>query len=85
MIQYAVTEVWHKDKWITTYGPIVTSGGSPATYSTVITNTYYEGGPELPATGSAARHMYVLCGAGIMLGTLVYGIGSRRKRERRME
>ena len=85
VIQYSVTEVWEKERWTTTYGDIVTSGGSPPTYSTVITNTYYSGGPELPATGSAARLIYILCGAGIMLATLVYGIGSRRKRERRFQ
>ena len=50
-----------------------------------LSNTYHAGGPELPSTGSAARLLYVLCGSGIMLGTLVYGIGARRKRERRNE
>ena len=55
------------------------------TYHVTFTNTYHTGGPELPSTGSAARLLYVLCGSGIMLGTLVYGIGSRRKRERRTE
>ena len=85
IIQYSVEEVWEKERWSTTYGEIVTSGGSPPVYSTTITNTYHPGGPELPSTGSAARLMYVLCGFGIMLGSLVYGIGSRRKRERRMK
>jgi len=84
VIQYTVDEVWEKPKWSTTYGEIRVSSGSPPTYSTVITNTYHPGGPELPSTGSAARLMYVLCGIGIMLGSLVYGIGSRCKRERRM-
>lgn len=41
------------------------------------------GGAELPATGSYARMMYTLGGWGIMLASLVYGFGSRRKRERR--
>ena len=85
VIVYTVDEVWEKERWSTTYGPIHTSAGNPATYSTTITNHYYMGGPELPSTGSAARLMYVLCGSAIMLGSLVYGIGSRRKRERRME
>ena len=85
VIQYTVDEVWEKPKWSTAYGEIRSSGGSPPTYSTVITNTYHPGGPELPSTGSYARLMYVLCGTGIMLGSLVYGIGSRRKRERRMK
>ena len=85
VIQYTVDENWEKLRWSTSYGEIQASGGSPPTYSTVITNTYYAGGPELPSTGSAARLMYVLCGFGIMLGSLVYGIGSRRKRERRFE
>ena len=85
VIQYTVDEVWEQAKWSTTYGEIQVSDSSPPTYSTVITNTYHPGGPELPSTGSPARLMYVLCGTGIMLGTLVYGIGSRRKRERRMK
>ena len=85
VIQYTVDEVWEKEKWSSAYGEIQSSGGDPPTYSTVITNTYHPGGPELPSTGSAARLMYVLCGTGIMLGSLVYGIGSRRKRERRIK
>ncbi len=85
VIQYTVDEVWAKEKWSTTYGEIIASGGSPPAYSTMITNTYHPGGPELPSTGSPARLMYVLCGVGIMLGSLIYGIGSRRKRERRMK
>ena len=85
VIVYTVDEVWEKERWSTTYGPIHTSAGNPATYSTTITNHYYMGGPELPSTGSAARLMYVLCGCAIMLGSLVYGIVLRRKRERRME
>ena len=85
VIRYTVEEVWSKEKWKTSYGEIQVSGESPPTYSTVITNTYHPGGPELPTTGSAARPMYVLCGSAIMLGSLVYGIGSRRKRERRMK
>ena len=85
VITYTVDEIWEKENWSTTYGEIQTSEGSPPTYATVITNTYRTGGPELPSTGSAARLMYVLCGLSMMLGSLVYGIGSRRKRERRMQ
>ncbi len=85
VIVYTVDEVWEKERWTSAYGPVLSSGSSPPVYSTTITNTYYAGGPELPSTGSAARLMYVLCGTGIMLGSLVYGIGSRRKRERRMK
>ena len=85
VIQYTVTEVWERERWTTSYGEVIASDGSPPTYSTVITNTYYAGGPMLPSTGSAARLLHVLCGSGIMLGSLVYGIGSRRKRERRIQ
>ena len=83
IIQYTVTEIWENDRWTTDYGQVVTSDGTPPVYSVTIINTYHPGGPELPATGSAARLMYVLCGAAIMLGTLVYAIGLRRKQERR--
>ena len=85
VIRYTVTEDWKKERWATTYGEILVSDGSPPIYSTVITNTYHPGGPELPATGSAARLLFILCGSCIILGTLVYGIESRRKRERRVQ
>ena len=85
VIQYTVDEVWEKAKWSTSYGDVQVMNGSPPTYSVVITNTYHPGGPELPSTGSPARLMYVLYGTGIMLASLVYGIWSRRKRERRMK
>jgi len=85
VIAYTVDEVWEKAKWTTSYGEMIATDGSPPTYSTLITNTYHPGGPELPSTGSPARLMYVLCGSAIILGTLAYGIGSRRKRERRMK
>ena len=85
VIRYSVMEVWEKERWTTTYGEIITSDGSPPVYSTTIVNTYQAGGPELPSTGSAARLMYMLCGASIMFGSLVYGIASRRKHERRYQ
>ena len=85
VIQYTVEEVWEKERWATTYGEITTKDGTPPTYSVTITNTYHAGGPELPSTGSAVRMIYVLCGSTIIMGSLVYGIGSRRKRERRMK
>ena len=85
VISYTVEEVWHRDNWTVTVGPIVSSGGKIPTYSVTLTNTYSLGGPILPSTGSYARLMYILCGGGIMLASLVYGIGSRRKRERRMK
>ena len=85
VIVYTVEENWEREKWTTSYGPIETHAGSPPTYSTVIRNTYHLGGPMLPSTGSAARMLYVLCGGSMMLGSLLIGIGSRRKRERRMK
>lgn len=86
VITYSVVEIWENPEWITRYGEIVTTGGSPPTYSTTITNGYIHGvgGPQLPSTGTAARLLYILCGGGIMLTSLVYGIISRRKRERRV-
>ena len=86
VIVYTVEESWQTDFWLADYGPIVVNSGSPPTYSTDITNTHISaGGPELPTTGSAARMLFVLCGASIMLASLVYGFASRRKRERRMK
>ena len=85
VIRYTVTEVWGQSNWETIYGGIETTNGSPPTYSVLITNAYHPGGPMLPSTGSAARLLYVLCGSGIILSTLIFGILSRRKRERRMK
>lgn len=84
VIDYTVIEVNGKSRWIVSYGDVTTIGGSPPNYSVTVTNTYRVGGPQLPTTGSSARMMYMLCGAGIMLGTLIYGIWFRRKLERRV-
>ena len=85
-IHYTVKEVklWGVAKpgdWLASYGPVTESGG---TYSTTVTNSYFDGvsGPELPATGTAARLMYILCGGSIMLASLVYGIIIRYKRRK---
>ena len=85
VIQYAVAENWSRDSWKTVYGEIVIHNGDPPTYSQSITNQYIPGGPLLPSTGSAARLLFVLCGATIMLASLVYGLLDRRKRERRTD
>lgn len=84
-ITYTAEEIWFSDDWIPSYGAIASSGGSIPSYSLIITNTFRTGGPELPATGTAARMLYILCGTSIVLGSLVYGIVSRRKRERRTQ
>ena len=85
VIVYTIEENWSQSGWSTIYGEVIATDTSPPEYSTTVTNKYDPGGPMLPSTGSASRMMYVLCGSGIMLGSLVYGIGSRRKRERRMK
>ena len=86
VIQYTIEESWYSKDWLPEYGPIRSSGGSTPTYETTVTNVYRWGhGVELPATGTYARMLYMLCGGGIMLLTLVYGTVSRRKRERRMK
>ena len=84
-IVYSVQEEWFADEWRPHYGDILSSGGSNPTYSVTVTNTYHPGGPMLPSTGTAARLMYILCGGSIMLLSLVFGFGARRKRERRMK
>ena len=85
-IAYTVKETWENTDWIPVYGDVVTHSGDPPNYSTTITNYNRWGtaGPELPSTGTSARMMYMLCGSAILLGTLVYGMIIRRKRERRI-
>lgn len=86
-VVYTVREEFISEDWIVHYSNVVSSGGSHPTYTVHVTNTYQTGGPVLPSTGTAARLCFVLCGAGIMLATLVYGFALRRKRkrERRLE
>jgi len=84
LIRYSVQENWATPDWIPQYGEILVIDGAPPTYSTTITNHYRWGqGAILPSTGSAARMLFVLCGGGIMLASLVYGIVIRSKRGRR--
>ena len=85
VIQYSVVENWNREYWSTSYGEVVIHNGDPPTYSLSIINEYIPGGPMLPSTGSAARLLFVLCGATIMLASLVYSILDRRKRERRTD
>ena len=86
VISYSVEERMSNQDWVAYYGAVISDGNSIPTYSTTITNRYRfgMGGPMLPSTGTPARMLYILCGGGMMLTSLVYGILSRRKRERRI-
>ena len=81
-VVYTVEEAFISEDWAVHYGNVISSGGSNPTYTVNVTNTYQTGGPVLPATGTAARLYFVLCGASMMLGSLVYGFALRRKRKR---
>ncbi len=84
-IKYTVKETWYTDKWVVSYGEVTASNEQVPNYTTTVTNTYRTGGPILPSTGSCGRLVFIICGLGIMLGTLIYAIRYRRKRERRMK
>lgn len=82
IIQYTVLENWDTPYWRPVYGPVYVTDGNLPKYSTSITNTHVSvGGPELPSTGTAGRLIFILCGAGIMAGSLVYAIALRCKRK----
>lgn len=83
-ILYTVEEVPIGDRWVVSYGNITASGGSPPNYSVTVVNTYRTGGPPLPTTGSPARLLYILCGAGIILVSLIYGLWFKLRCERRV-
>jgi hypothetical protein len=84
VINYSVEEQWDNPDWIPKYDEIITTDGDPPYYTTNITNIYRWGnGVLLPATGSYARLLFILSGGCIILISLVYGIVSRSKRERR--
>ena len=82
-IVYTVEESWQTTDWTPSYGEIITIGTQNPIYTTTVTNIYRVGGPILPTTGSAGRMLYILCGLGIMLSSLVGGLVYRRMRERR--
>ena len=84
-IVYTVQEVNVSTQWSVSYGAVTATGGQTPTYDVTVTNSYRIMSPLLPGTGSPARLLYTLCGALLMLAPLVYGLGSRRKRERRLE
>jgi hypothetical protein len=83
-IVYTVVENWSNTDWLPSYGPINTVGGDIPTYETTVTNVYrWTGSYELPATGGIGTPIYILCGLALTLGPLVYGLGLRRRYERR--
>jgi len=85
-IVYTVVEIWDDPDWKSVYGTVIASGGTTPTYSITVTNEYIFGHGEIfPATGSAARSLFIFCGAGILLVTLVCAFSLRRRRERRSE
>ena len=84
-IAYSVEEAFLSDDWHVTYSPVISSGGSHPSYTVAVTNTYQKGGPVLPATGRAARKNLMVCGSILLIGSPLFGIASRRKRERRMK
>ncbi|MBE6598656.1 MAG: Cna B-type domain-containing protein [Ruminococcaceae bacterium] len=87
VIRYTVEESWTTDEWTPLYGEIVTVDGTIPTYTATVTNVYnYGHGVELPSTGGAGPLPMILCGASLMLTSLVYGyILTRKKTERRMK
>jgi len=80
-ISYTVKEAKVMDKWMASYSDVTATGTSPPIYSVTVTNTYRIGGPMLPSTGSAARIIYMISGAGIMLCTLIYASRFKRRRK----
>ena len=86
VIVYSVQERWVHPDWNTSYGKLETKNGDPPTYHATVINVYRWGhGVLLPSTGTSLRMMYVLCGGSVMLLSLIIGIRTRRKRERRMK
>ena len=81
-IVYTVEEANLPDQWRAEYGPIISVGGSETAYTTTVTNVYRET-VELPSTGSFGRNGYTMLGLLIMIGSLGWYCGQRRKCERR--
>lgn len=83
VIQYTVSEVINSDKWSVSYGETIVKEGNPPTYQITITNTYRDGGPELPSTGGHGKIVWVLSGAAIMLIAVMAGCVLRFRRARK--
>ena len=70
------------DGWRAEYGPVTSIGGSDTAYETTVTNVYRMT-VELPTTGGIGPYGYITLGLLIMLGSLSWYCGQRRKCERR--
>jgi len=79
-IVYAVEEVELPDGWRVQYGPVTPVGNSETAYETIVTNVHHET-IELPSTGSFGRYGYIMLGLLIMVSSLGWYCGQRRRCE----
>lgn len=81
-IAYTVEEINLPDGWHVEYGPVTSIEDSKTAYETTVTNIYHMT-VELPTTGGIGPYGYIMPGVLIMLGSLGWYYGQRRKCERR--
>jgi len=62
------------------YGPVTPVGNSETAYETIVTNVHHET-IELPSTGSFGRYGYIMLGLLIMVSSLGWYCGQRRRCE----
>ncbi len=83
-IIYTVVESWETSDWIPSYGVISVVGGDVPTYTTTVTNTYrWTDAYELPSTGGIGPLIYILFGLILVVLSLVFLFGLRRRYRRR--
>ncbi|MBR5470902.1 MAG: Cna B-type domain-containing protein [Oscillibacter sp.] len=81
-IAYTVEEINLPSGWSAEYGPVTSVGNSETAYETTVTNICRKT-VELPTTGGIGPYGYIMLGVLIMLGSLGWYCGQRRKCERR--
>ncbi|MBR4000704.1 MAG: Cna B-type domain-containing protein, partial [Clostridia bacterium] len=81
-IAYSVKETNPPDGWHAEYGTVGSVNGSETAYEITVTNVYHMN-VILPSTGGIGPYGHIILGLSIMLGSLGWYYGQRRKSERR--
>lgn len=81
-IIYTVEEINLPAGWHVQYGSVHSVKGSQKEFETTVTNSYHAG-VELPSTGGIGPYGHIILGFVIMMSSLVWYYGQRRKCERR--
>ena len=82
-ITYSIREAEVDAKWRVDYGPVTSVNGSRTELEMTVTNVY-RATVMLPSTGGIGPYGHIAAGLLIMVGSLIWYCGQRRKYERRV-